>query len=49
VGCIAGALSFAEYGAELLRAGFVDIEVDPTHELTDGMYGAIVRGVKPAS
>ncbi|HWC71790.1 MAG TPA: arsenite methyltransferase [Actinomycetota bacterium] len=49
VGCIAGALSFAEYGAELLRAGFVDIEVDPTHELTDGMYGAIVRGVRPAS
>ncbi|MET0801400.1 MAG: arsenite methyltransferase [Actinomycetota bacterium] len=48
VGCIAGALSFAEYGADLMRAGFVDIEVDPTHELTDGMYGAIVRGAKPA-
>jgi arsenite methyltransferase len=48
VGCIAGALSFAEYGAELMRAGFVDVEVDPTHELTDGMYGAIVRGTKPA-
>ena len=47
VGCIAGALSFSEYGAELMRAGFVAIEVDPTHELTDGMYGAIVRGVKP--
>jgi SAM-dependent methyltransferase len=49
VGCIAGALSFAEYGAELLRAGFVDIEIDPTHQLTDGMYGAIVRGEKPAA
>jgi ubiquinone/menaquinone biosynthesis C-methylase UbiE len=48
VGCIAGALSFAEYGAELMRVGFVGIEVDPTHELTDGMYGAIVRAVKPS-
>jgi arsenite methyltransferase len=48
VGCIAGALSFAEYGAELLRTGFTEIEVDPTHELTDGMYGAIVRATKPA-
>jgi SAM-dependent methyltransferase len=49
VGCIAGALSFAEYRAELVRAGFVDVEVVPTHELTDGIHGAIVRGVKPAS
>ncbi len=47
VGCIAGALSFAEYRAELDRAGFIDIEIEPTHELTDGMHGAIVRGVKP--
>jgi arsenite methyltransferase len=48
VGCIAGALTFAEYGAELLRAGFIDVEITPTHELTDGMYGAIVRGTKPS-
>ena len=48
VGCIAGALSFAEYRAELDRAGFTDIEIEPTHELTDGMHGAIVRAVKPA-
>jgi SAM-dependent methyltransferase len=48
VGCIAGALSFAEYGSLLLDAGLVDVEVDPTHELTDGMYGAIVRARKPA-
>ena len=47
VGCIAGALSFAEYHAELQRAGFVDIEIVATHELTDGMHGAIVRGTKP--
>jgi arsenite methyltransferase len=48
VGCIAGALSFSEYRAELGRAGFELIEVNPTHELTDGMHGAIVRAVKPA-
>ena len=46
VGCIAGALSFAEYRGELARAGFTDIEIVATHELTDGMHGAIVRGVK---
>ena len=48
VGCIAGALSFSEYGELLLSAGLVDIEVDATHEMTDGMYGAIVRARKPA-
>jgi arsenite methyltransferase len=48
VGCIAGALSFSEYRAELEHAGFERIEVDPTHELTDGMHGANVRAVKPA-
>jgi SAM-dependent methyltransferase len=48
VGCIAGALTFAEYGELLLGAGLTDIEVDATHELTDGMYGAIVRARKPA-
>jgi len=47
VGCIAGALSFAEYRVELARVGFGEIEIVATHELTDGMHGAIVRGVKP--
>jgi arsenite methyltransferase len=49
VGCIAGALSFAEYGSLLIEAGMTDIRIDPTHELTDGMYGAIVRARKPAA
>jgi SAM-dependent methyltransferase len=31
VGCIAGALSFSEYGEELTKAGFVDASVEPTH------------------
>jgi SAM-dependent methyltransferase len=46
VGCIAGALSFAEYTAELSRAGFTDIQIERTHELTEQMFGAIVRARK---
>ncbi len=46
VGCIAGALSFGEYSRELSRAGFVDIEIEPTQELTDKMFAAIVRARK---
>jgi SAM-dependent methyltransferase len=46
VGCIAGALSFDEYRDELARAGFTDIRIEPTHELTDQMFGAIVRARK---
>ncbi|MGH2530459.1 MAG: arsenite methyltransferase, partial [Actinomycetota bacterium] len=47
VGCIAGALSFAEYEAELVRAGFVDVGVRSTHQVADGLFGAIVRATKP--
>ena len=47
VGCIAGALSFAEYEAELSSAGFRGISIGPTNKVTDGMHGAIVRATKP--
>ncbi|UXY25398.1 arsenite methyltransferase [Streptomyces sp. HUAS TT20] len=47
VGCIAGALSFAEYRAGLEAAGFTDITITPTHPVADGMHSAIVRAVKP--
>jgi SAM-dependent methyltransferase len=46
-GCIAGALSFAEYHAGLQDAGFDTITIDPTHEVVDGLYGAIVRATRP--
>jgi arsenite methyltransferase len=49
VGCIAGALSVAEYRDGLLAAGFVDPEVVLTHEVADGMHGAIVRATKQAA
>jgi arsenite methyltransferase len=49
VGCIAGALSMAEYERGLVDAGFVDVEISPTHEVAEGMHSAIVRARKPAA
>jgi SAM-dependent methyltransferase len=46
VGCIAGALSTSEYGAGLEAAGFERISVEFTHEVADGMHGAIVKAEK---
>ena len=43
IGCIAGALSFAEYRAGLAAVGLADVELEPTHAVADGMYAAIVR------
>jgi arsenite methyltransferase len=47
VGCIAGALSKAEYEAGLEAAGLEDVSVEFTHEVADGMHGAIVKARKP--
>ncbi|MEU6002688.1 MULTISPECIES: arsenite methyltransferase [unclassified Streptomyces] len=47
VGCIAGALSFAEYRQGLEAAGFTGIEITPTHAVADGMHSAVVRAAKP--
>jgi SAM-dependent methyltransferase len=49
VGCIAGALAKAEYEAGLAAAGFERITVEFTHEVADGMHGAIVKAVKTAT
>ena len=46
VGCIAGALSKAEYAAGLEAAGFEQVSVAFTHAVADGMHGAIVKAVK---
>jgi arsenite methyltransferase len=46
VGCIAGALSRAEYEAGLDAAGFEGISIEFTHEVADGMHGAIVKARK---
>jgi arsenite methyltransferase len=46
-GCITGALSLGEYTAGLAAAGFEDVSVDFTHEITDGIHGAIVKARMP--
>jgi SAM-dependent methyltransferase len=46
VGCIAGALSRREYEAGLEAAGFEQISVEFTHEVADGMHGAIIKAFK---
>ena len=47
-GCIAGALSVGEYRTLLADAGFGAVSIDFTHEVADGLHGAIVGAVKPA-
>jgi arsenite methyltransferase len=47
VGCIAGALSRAEYVEGLAAAGFVDVSVRFTQQAADGMHNAIVQATKP--
>lgn len=49
VGCIAGALSKSEYEAGLLAVGLDAISVTFTHEVAEGMHGAIVKARKPLS
>ena len=47
VGCIAGALSKGEYEAAFEAAGFVNVSVEFTHEVADGIHGAIVKAARP--
>ena len=47
VGCIAGALSEAEYRSGLAAAGFTDVDLTATHAVADGLDSMIVRAVKP--
>ena len=49
VGCIAGALSRAEYLDGLAAAGFAGASVTFTTEAAPGMRSAIIRAVKPAT
>ena len=47
VGCIAGALSFAEFESGLRSAGLTDVSLTPTHQVTDGMHSVIAKATKP--
>jgi SAM-dependent methyltransferase len=47
VGCIAGALSKAEYVEGLRTAGLEEVAVEFTHGVADGMHSAVIRARKP--
>jgi arsenite methyltransferase len=49
VGCIAGALSRAEYVAGLTAAGFTDISVSFTHQVGDGLHSAIIKATRTSN
>ena len=48
VGCIAGALSFAEFESGLREVGLSDVSLTSTHTVADGMHSVIVKATKPA-
>jgi arsenite methyltransferase len=47
-GCIAGALTEAEFRSALSAAGLADVEIRETHRVHDQASSAIVRAYKPA-
>ncbi len=47
-GCIAGALTEAEFRDALIAAGFTEIEIAPTHRVHERASAAIIRAQKPA-
>ena len=48
-GCIAGALTRAEFASALAAAGFADVEVIETHRVHEHAGSAIIRAYKPAA
>ncbi len=46
-GCIAGALTVADFEAELAAAGLVAIEIEETHRVHEHAGSAIIRASKP--
>ena len=47
VGCIAGALSFAEFEDGLRKAGFAEVSITSVDEPMPGIHSAIVKATKP--
>jgi SAM-dependent methyltransferase len=45
--CLAGALTQADYRSLLIKAGFADVEIRPTHPAGDKLLAAIIRATKP--
>jgi SAM-dependent methyltransferase len=48
VGCIAGALAVSDYRSGLEAAGLIDVSIEFTHAVGDGVHAAIVRAAKAA-
>jgi SAM-dependent methyltransferase len=48
-GCIAGALTEAEFRTALTGAGLADVEIRPTHRVHDQASSAIVRATRPVA
>lgn len=48
-GCISGALTVDEFEAMLTAAGFVDVEIRPTHRVHEHAQSAIVRATMPTA
>jgi hypothetical protein len=46
-GCIAGAVTRAQYSAGLMDAGFMDVEILDDHPVGDGFWAVFVRARKP--
>jgi arsenite methyltransferase len=46
-GCVAGALTRAEYERDLHEAGFVEVEISETHRVHEHAASAIVRARRP--
>lgn len=47
-GCVAGALTRAEFEEALAAAGLVDVEINETHRVHEHAASAIIRATKPA-
>ena len=45
-GCIAGALTGAEYARQLAAAGFEAVEIEETHRVHEHAASAIIRAIK---
>lgn len=48
VGCLAGALTQAEYQRLLVAAGFTSVTISSTSQAADGLHSAIIQATKPA-
>jgi ubiquinone/menaquinone biosynthesis C-methylase UbiE len=49
VGCLAGALTKAEYERLLAVAGFSDVTITSTSQAAEGLHSAIIHATKPAA